>query len=411
VDFSQNEEQKQLRDLVKQFCKREVDPKRLGEIEEKISQARTVEEMRTVYPYDLLEKAHAVGLRQLQVPVRYGGTAPETDRHQTMTMISEEAAYWGGLSFMMVPLGAFTSTANPYITEEQKEWIFSKFLSNPRFMVAQTVSEPAGATDIHLPFDEGGKSILQVTAYKYGDEWVINGDKMYGSGVGLADYIMVAARTDKEAPVSQAMTYFWVPSDAPGVTITPNRGLGGNCQSHYDNVRVPESHIIGQVNKGFANVKSFFEDHGCNAAAQAAGMRRIYEEMREYAKQRVVGGKPLIKHSSIAAKLGEVAISLEALRNFGYRVAWELDQQEKSPDRGQREINLFWAQAGGAFGKQIAWRLCEIASDVYGGLSGSLDFHLEGFMRNTFMTRAAGLTVNVELIQTCWEYDDRYRAA
>jgi alkylation response protein AidB-like acyl-CoA dehydrogenase len=78
MDFSLTEEQKHIKALVKQFCQREVDQKRLEEIAATTLEAWTVEELRAVYPYDLLEKLHKVGLRQLQIPVKYGGTAPET---------------------------------------------------------------------------------------------------------------------------------------------------------------------------------------------------------------------------------------------------------------------------------------------------------------------------------------------
>lgn len=414
MDFSLTEEQKQIKELVRQFCKKEIDPKRLSEIEAKTIEARTVEELRAVFPYDLIEKLHDVGLRQIQIPAKYGGTAPETDVNQTMTAMFEEAGYWGGAGFLMTPIGAFTSSANTYITEEQREWIFSKLLNNPRLMISQTISEPAGATDIHLPYDEGGGSILKVTAHKDVNEWVINGDKMYSGGAGVADYIMVAARTDKEAPVSKAMSYFWVPANTPGVTITPNRMValqfGGNCQTHFDNVRVPESNLIGKVNKGFAILEAFFESMFTSVAGDLGGMQRFYEETREYAKQRVGGGKPLIKHSSIASKLGEIAINLEALRNYVYRAAWESDQLEKTGTPGRRKINWFWSQSAYAFCKQISWRFCEVATDIYGGMSGSVDFPLESFMRHTFVGRAAGLTINVELMRTCWDYDDRYRA-
>ena len=96
MDFSLTEEQKHIKALIKQFCQREIDQKQLEEIAAKTSAARTIAELRSVYPYDLLEKLHKVGLRQLQIPVKYGGTAPETDVNLTLTMAAEEAGYWGG---------------------------------------------------------------------------------------------------------------------------------------------------------------------------------------------------------------------------------------------------------------------------------------------------------------------------
>ena len=417
MDFSLTEEQKQIMALVKQFCQREVDHKRLEEIATKTSEARTVEDCRAVYPYDLLEKLHNVGLRQLQIPVKYGGTAPEADVNLTLTVAAEEVGYWGGriVDPLMIPWLFLRAIAtNRYVTEEQREWIFSKFIANPRLIVATSVGEPAGGTDIHLPYDEGGSSILQVTAHKDGDEWVINGDKTFCSNGGTADFIMVAARTNKDAPVSKAMTFFWIPTDAPGITLTPNRMLtlefGGNCQTHYDNVRVPETNLIGEVNKGFSIIESFFQAHLPGVSGSVGLMQRIYEQMREYARQRIVGGKPLIQHTSAAAKLGELAVNLEALRALLYRGAWEIDQVEESGGRALGESNWFWFTAGYALFKRTSWRFCELATDIYGGMSASVDLPLSGFLKHIFYVRAAGLTVDAELIRAGWDYDARYRS-
>jgi len=417
MDFSLTEEQKHIRALVRQFCQREVDQKRLEELSAKTFEARTVEGLRAAYPYDLLEKLHKVGLRQLQIPTKYGGTAPETDVNLTLTMAAEEVGYWGGriVDPLMIPWLFLRAIAtNMYVTEEQRKWIFSKFIGNPRLVVATSVGEPAGGTDIHLPYDEGGSSILKVTAHKDGNEWVINGDKMFSSNSGAADLIMVATRTDKKAPVSRAMSFFWVPTDAPGVTLTPNRmtvlEFGGNCQVHYDNVRVPESNLIGQVNKGFSIIESFFEAHLPGVSGSLGVMQRIYEQMREYAKQRIGGGKSIIRHTSVASKLGELAVNLEALRSLLYRGAWEIDQVEKAGGRALGESNWFWFLSGYALFKQASWRFCQLATDIYGGMSASVDLPLEGFLRHMFYVRAAGLTVDVELVRAGWDYDTRYRA-
>ena len=416
MNFSLTEEQKQIKALAKEFCQREADLKRFEEIGAKTCAARTVEEQRAVFPYDLLEKLHQVGLRQLSVPQKYGGTAPETDVNVTLTMAAEEVGYWGGriVDPLMIPWLFLRAIAtNRYVTEEQRKWIFSKFIENPRLVVATSVGEPPGGTDIHLPFDEGGGSILKVTAYKERNEWVINGDKTFCSNGGTADFIMVAARTDKGAPVSRAMTFFWVPTDAPGVMLTPNRMLtlefGGNCQTHYDHVRVPESNLIGEVNKGFSIIESYFEAHLPGVSGSVGLMQRIYEQMREYAKQRIGGGKPIIEHTSVASKLGEMAVNLEALRSLLYRGAWEIDQVEKAGGRPLKESNWFWFAAGYAFFKQVSWRFCELATDIYGGMSASVDLPLGDFLKHIFYVRAAGLTIDVELIRASRDYDTRYR--
>lgn len=417
MDFTLTEEQEHIKLSVKQFCKREVDPKQLAELAEKSARARTVDELKAAYPYDLLEKLHNVGLRQLSIPVKYGGTAPEKGVNLTLTVIAEELGYWGGavIDPLIVPwIFLRAIAANMYVTEEQRKWIFSKFVENPRMVIACASTEPAGGTDIALPFDEGGSSILQVNARKDGNEWIINGDKMFCTSGGAADYIMVSTRTDKTAPVSKAMSFFWVPTNAPGLTISPNRmvvqNFGGNCQTNYDNVRVPECNLIGQVNKGYSYHDSFGQAHLPGISGMLGGMQRIYEDMREYTKQRTGGNKPLIRHTSTAARLGEMAVNLESLRAMMYRSAWEIDRVDEAGGPPMGEANLFWFQAAYALFKKVSWRFCELASDIYGGMSASVDLPVAGFLNQIYYVRAAGATVDAELIKAGTIYDGRYRA-
>jgi alkylation response protein AidB-like acyl-CoA dehydrogenase len=349
--------------------------------------------------------------------VKYGGTAPDTEVNLTLTMAAEELGYWGGgiVDPLMIPWLFLRAIAtNIYVSEDQRQWIFSQFIKNPRMVVATAVTEPAGGTDIHLPYDEGGGKILQVTARKDGNSWLINGDKMYCTACGAADLIMVAARTDKDAPVSKGLSFFWVPTNAPGVSITPNvtvaTNFGGNCQTHYDNVRVTEDHLIGQVNRGYSLIESFFLAHLPGMSGFLGMMQRIYEQLREYARQRTGGGKPLIRDSGIASKLGEMGIILEASRALFYKGAWEIDQAEKAGGKASGESNWFWFVANYAFFKQESWRFCELATDIYGGISASVDLPLGGFLNQIFYARAAGLTVGAELLRAGWDYDGRYQS-
>jgi len=417
MDFSLTEEQKQIKALVKDFCQQEVNPAFVQAKIAETSRARTIEEIKAAFPYDLLKKMDDVGLRQLSIPAKYGGTATEDDSNMALTIASEEFGYWGGGIGDIVVIPWFflrTVATNYYVTEKQKEWIFSKFTSNPIMNVAITASEPAGSTDVHLPFDEGGNKIVQVISHKDGDEWIINGDKMYSSGRAVADIAMVVTRTDRNTPASNAMTVFWVPSDATGVEIFPNinstQELGGNCQTHYENVRVSEDNMVGEVNKGYSLLETLFELKFYAVAEFVGAMQRLYEQMREYAKQRTGGGKPIIQHTSISSKLGDLAIDLETLRGLVYRTAWELDQMEKAGARPLGEAKKFSAIACFARMKQVSWRFCQAAADIYGGICSSVDLPWEGFLRNIFMRSAAGLTLDVELSEASRHYDNRYRA-
>ena len=130
-------------------------------------------------------------------------------------------------------------------------------------------------------------------------------------------------------------------------------------------------------------------------------IQRVYDDVVEYAKQRVQGGKPIIKHSNVAAMLGEAAANIEALRAFAYRTAWETDQWEKNGG----EPNEFWCLGYLYLFKKIGLRLSEIANEIYGGVGKSLDMPLEKFARRIFTWQAAGTPTAINAIKCSMAYN------
>ncbi len=423
MDFRLTEEQKQIKALVKEFCQREVDQKRMTEILRKNDAAKTMEEIRANYPWDLLEKAHKAGLRTIGLPTKYGGPGPDTDPNMAMAIALEEAGYSGGyVAFILLGLGFEHQSlrVNPYVTEKEREATFPKLLKYTKGMTCGTITEPggifgSGGTDIHLPYDEGGSQILKVTARKDGKGWVINGDKMFSNNGAVATVANVLVRT-KEGPISESASSFRVRTDTPGVTRTLNKliftDFGGNCQYHYDNVRVPESALTGLLHQGCKSMLFIFQ-YKWQVRSHGVGLlQRFYEHMRDYAKQRVAGGRPIIQHSSTAAKLGDLAMQLEALRALQYRVAFETDQMEKALVKGGVTLapasNLYWYAIFLDLLKKVSWRFCEAAHDIYGSIATSEDLPLDTFLRYNLMFRGAAFPPEMELMRACWDYDTRY---
>ena len=321
MDFELNDEQKQIKELVKDFCQKEIDLKRIKDIEEKVFLAKTCDEVRAVFPWDLLDKLDEVGLRQYAVPEKYGGTGPDYGGNITRLVAESEMGYRAGAAAVLLAtpyMYAKAAVPSPWVTEKQKERFYADFLANPRWWVAGTVSEPSGGVDPHLPYEEPGVGLKDVFAYKDGDKWVINGNKMFCSGGAVADTIGVLCRTDKKATLTQSATFFNVPRKTPGFSQILNRFVGielcGNVQNFFDNVRVPESAILGEVNKGwYPCIYGAMMYKWLMLAPFLGEIQRVYDDVVEYAKQRVQGGKPIIKHSNVAAMLGEAAANIEAL--------------------------------------------------------------------------------------------------
>lgn len=326
------EEQKQIKALIKQFCEKEVEMKWVEELTDKATAAKTIEDVRAIYPKDLMEKLHKVGLRQLCVPIEYGGGGASRFGSVTRAIAAEQLGYSIGIAarLLSIPWMHCAAMAGYGATKEQQDWFFKQYMEDHNLDVALALSEPQGQGDV------------QSVAYKDGKEWVINGDKMFSSGAPVASLIRVVARTDKQNPM--ARTDFWVRKDVPGLTHTLNRfvicEITGNSQTHWDNVRVPEECQVGELHKGDAT------PYGGEIVSAKMLMysdvlghcQRVYDGVVDYAKQRVRGGKPIIKHTKTAAMLGDAAINIEMARSYIYRVAAEYDEREKAG--GAIEISM-----------------------------------------------------------------------
>lgn len=412
MDFRVDEDQSRVKNLIRSFCTKEVDVKELLSILRSHASASSIEEIRKTYPYRLQERLHEIGLRQLAVPQEYGGTAPYRGSNVLLTIAAEEMGYWGGpvVGLVMIPWIFLKAVANNRtVSQDQKEWIFSKFVADPHFIIAASVSEGDSATDIHLPYDEGMGKVLKVRAFREQGRWVIDGTKAYCSGGAVASYIMVATRTEENLPVSKACTFFWVPTNDPNIRLNPHHmaitDFGGNCLVVLNGVRVTEDHMLGERGRGFTIIQSFFNAHLPGIAGLVGAMRRIFEHMQAYAKERIGGGKPIKEHSGLASKLGEIAAQIEACRSLMYRAAWEIDQAEEN---GLPPDNLFWFASTYGYCKRAFMHFCEVATCVYGGMALSVDFPLFSFLLQSFYVQAAGLTREIDFMIAARDYEKKY---
>ena len=262
-----------------------------------------------------------------------------------------------------------------------------------------------------MPWDEGGNKVIKVRARKDGDGWVVNGDKMFSGDGAIADVVEILLRT-KDGPLSESASLFYVPVDTPGITRSLNKliftDFGGNCQYCYDNVRVPDDALFGKLHTGFKHLSFAFlykwqiRCHGVGLA------QRLYEHMRDFAKQRIASGKPIIQYTHVAARLGDLALQIETVKAIMYKVAWETDRAENSGIISPGAGNWYWYWVFLNLLKQVSWNLCEAAHDIYGSIATSDDFPLESFLRYNLMWRGAAQPPDLGLIKLCNDYDDRY---
>jgi alkylation response protein AidB-like acyl-CoA dehydrogenase len=204
-------------------------------------------------------------------PKEYGGQGrPASDQFIFFTEVQRARA-----PFPFVTLNTVGPMIMRFGTEEQKSFFLSGILAGEiNFAIGYT--EPEAGTDL---------ASLRTRAVLDGDEWTINGNKIFTSGADQADYIWLATRTDPDAPKHKGISIFLVPTSSPGFSCTPLVTVGGvaTTASYYDNVRVPTSALVGELNEGWRLITGQLNHERVGLAAVSALAQRLWLETAEWA--------------------------------------------------------------------------------------------------------------------------------
>jgi alkylation response protein AidB-like acyl-CoA dehydrogenase len=204
-------------------------------------------------------------------PKEYGGQGrPTSDQFIFFTEVQRARA-----PFPFVTLNTVGPMIMRFGTEEQKSYFLSGILAGEiNFAIGYT--EPGAGTDL---------ASLRTRAVRDGDEWTINGNKIFTSGADQADYIWLATRTDPDAPKHKGISIFLVPTSSPGFSCTPLVTVGGvaTTASYYDNVRVPQSALVGELNEGWRLITGQLNHERVGLAAVSALAQRLWVETAEWA--------------------------------------------------------------------------------------------------------------------------------
>ena len=246
-----------------------------------------------------------------------------------------------------------------YGSEAQKaEWV--EDLAAGRRGFAFGITEPAHGSDA---------THMETTAVRDGDEWVINGEKTFNTGVHHAGHDLVFARTSGEAGDGRGITGFLVPTDAPGFKIEEYLWTFNMPTDHahvsLTNVRVPDDAILGGEGRGLAVVQHFFNENRIRQAASSLGAAQYcINESVKYAKERKPFGTPLAENQGIQFPLVELQTQCEMLRALIHKTAWLMDRDGPFTQSQQVSMCNYWSN-----------RLCCEAADramqVHGGLGYS----------------------------------------
>ena len=242
-------------------------------------------------------------------PVEYGGLGLSL---WEQVVFSEEMAYHRAPMINLPAVGYLGPTIMMYGSDEQKKQHLGGITSG-EVQWCQGYSEPESGSDL---------ASLQTRAVQDGDDFVINGQKIWTSQAHYADWIFLLARTDPDAPKHKGISYFLLDMKSPGVTVRPLVNMAGNSSFNeifFENVRVPRSGLLGEINRGWYLATTTL-DFERSSVSGFAGSRRALEDLTAFANETELDGKPLFEQPLVRRKLADLWLELNILRYLSYRV-------------------------------------------------------------------------------------------
>ena len=358
MDFSLNEEQRQFRDLVHRFVAAEVKPRA----------AAVDEEAR--FNWEAVGKMGPLGLLGLEVAADYGGA--EVDAVSAAIAIEELG--WGcGSTALAIAAhnGLALGPISRYGSEAQKQQWLPALASGGGRLGCLALTEPGAGSDL-----QGG---VRTKAVRDGEQWVIDGNKMWMTNASISDVMVVLCRTD-QAGGSSSLSLIVAPSDSEGITLGPpekKMGLNGSPTHavNFKDVRVPAENVLGEVGRGLQQTLETLDHGRIGIGALAVGLAKAaYEAALQYAQDREAFGQPIARYQAVQWMLADAATEIQAARLMVYYAAWQKQQ-------GRR----FTKEAAMAklLATEVSERVCRNAIQIHGGYGYSREFAVERYYRDT----------------------------
>jgi len=368
MDFTLTEEQKSIRGIARKFSYEELAPV--------AAERDRIREWEKRMPWDLTERASALGLRQLPYPKEFGGGGADV---LALCLAGEELAA-GDLGFAVNldqtwKLAHILDKVEPAVRDP---WL-RRLCAEPRFLTAIALTEPGCGSD-HQGYYDDPSVALHTRAEKKNGKWVLNGMKHYISNGPVAALYVVAARTDIAKTLREGLSGFLVPREAPGLSIGEvhekiGQRLSMNSEIFFRDVAVPEDHIILGEGNMFEIRGNLLAMGKPEAAATALGVgRAAFEKALAHSRSRVQGGRPIGRHQTIETMLADMALGLEAARTFIWRTAWAVDHQKPY------NFTLGWKCK--ILASEVAFNCARLGMEIFGGAGVMQASPMEKYLRD-----------------------------
>jgi alkylation response protein AidB-like acyl-CoA dehydrogenase len=361
MEFELTKTQKQIQKAVRDFVKGEFDRDLALELDQSHE-----------FPKKIWQKAGDLGLLGIHFPEAYSGQG--LGSMEDILVIEELCRGDSSIGSAVALAGFASELILHYGSDEQKE----KFLppvAEGRMLSAGAFTEPAHGSDI---------TFMDTMAVKEGDEWVLNGVKIFITNGGLAGFYSVLCQTDPEAnPSYRGQSMILVEADREGLTTADVGAKMGihmmaTTEVSFKDVRVPRSNLIGKEGKGFYQVLNFFDESRIQVAAQALGIAQgAFDRALAYVKQREQFGKKIAQFQVNQHKLADMATKIELARLITYKAAWNFDQGRIDP-----KLTSMAKMVAGRTAVEVA----DEAIQLLGGYGYMTEYEVERFYRDAKIT-------------------------
>lgn len=356
MNYELPEEVVLLRDTARKFAAEEIAPHaRQWDRENKL-------------PDEMITKLAEVGFLGLRVPPEYDGAG--IGMLGTAVIIEELARHCGGTALVVAAHNGLCCAHLQLAGNEEQKKQYLPPLARGEMLGAWALTEPDSGSDA---------AALKTTAALDGDQWVINGSKMFITNGDVAGVFVVTARTDPDAPKHKGISVFVVPRETNGLIIGPKEDkmgvrASGTVPLTFDNLRVPKENLVGELHKGFYDVLQILDRGRITIGALSVGLARgALEEAVTYAGQRQQFGKRLIDHQAIQFMLADMSTEIDAARLLVHKAAG-LQDAGRSTKRESAVAKLF--------ASEMATRACLNAVQILGGYGYIKEFPVERYLRD-----------------------------
>ncbi len=356
MDFEFSQEQNLLRESVRKLMDRIALPEYIRRLDRE-----------QAYPYELYDAWVESGLLRMPFPEEYGGLGGNA---VDLAIISEELSR-KSFDFFTAYGGSVFCGLNVVRkgTEEQKRRWIPKLLSG-EIKMSISMSEPDAGSDV---------GAMRTGARRDGDDWVINGQKLWATGAGArGNVINVYVKTDPKAHYRQGMSLFLVDNDTPGIKLRKLDMLGRRCVGTYeiffDDVRVPADRLVGGENKGWECLLGGLQiERITSTAGHCGGAQAVVDLALDYAKNRKQFGRPIGTFQSIGHMLADMQTDVEAARSLMWRAAWMV----ASGKDALREISM-----AKLFASETYAKVANMGMQVFGAYGYNMEFEMQRHFRD-----------------------------